>query len=103
MRSSNSCPANGRCRRPLRCTASVRVPGWEPRTLEELLDRVYGIVTRAGLHCAPAAHATIGTAEGGGTLRVSSGRGTSKVELDALTRALREVLPGGMKKVSVAP
>ena len=83
--------------------ASVRVPGWEPRTLEELLDRVYGIVTRAGLHCAPAAHAMIGTAEGGGTLRVSSGRGTSKVELDALTRALREVLPGGMKKVSVAP
>jgi cysteine desulfurase/selenocysteine lyase len=36
----------------------------------EVLDARYGIATRAGLHCAPAAHQTIGTFETG-ALRVS--------------------------------
>ena len=61
--------------------------GHEPQAIEEMLDRVFGIVSRAGLHCAPEAHRTIGTLPLG-AVRVSSGVTTTNAELEALTTAL---------------
>jgi cysteine desulfurase family protein len=58
---------------------SVRIdpatgPGFEhPQALSDLLEHDYGILTRAGLHCAPGAHRTIGTLDRGGTTRLSFG------------------------------
>lgn len=51
--------------------ASITVDGWEPHDLATVLESEFGIETRAGLHCAPLAHQTIGTLETGGTVRFS--------------------------------
>jgi selenocysteine lyase/cysteine desulfurase len=61
--------------------------GHDPQAIEEMLDRVFGIVSRAGLHCAPEAHRTLGTLPLG-AVRVSSGATTTDADLDALTTAL---------------
>lgn len=52
---------------------SVRIDGMEPGELSDVLEREYGILTRPGLHCAPGAHRTIGSAPFGGTTRLSFG------------------------------
>lgn len=46
--------------------------GYVPDQLAMVLDQVYDIATRAGLHCAPQAHRTAGTLEDG-ALRFSPG------------------------------
>ena len=55
------------------------------------LDSEYGIATRVGLHCAPAAHKTLGTYPVG-TLRFSFGVFNTEAEVDAALRALCEIL-----------
>lgn len=67
--------------------ACVKTP--VPYELEDLLDRGYGIRARAGMHCAPMAHRTLGT-HPIGTLRLSAGASTTPADLEVLTRALRE-------------
>lgn len=59
-----------------------------PLELEEGLDRAYDIAVRAGLHCAPSAHASMGTSTAG-TLRVSLGRTTQPMDVELLVDALR--------------
>lgn len=44
-----------------------------PQKLADWLAAEYNIVTRAGYHCSPLAHETIGTLPGDGTIRVSFG------------------------------
>jgi selenocysteine lyase/cysteine desulfurase len=51
----------------------VRVEGFEPQALSDVLENEYGILTRSGMHCAPLAHKTIGTHGLGGTTRLSFG------------------------------
>ncbi|MDK9717714.1 MAG: aminotransferase class V-fold PLP-dependent enzyme, partial [Trichlorobacter sp.] len=51
---------------------SLTIEGWDPAILAFYLDREYGIAVRAGLHCAPRAHRTIGSYPTG-TLRISPG------------------------------
>jgi cysteine desulfurase/selenocysteine lyase len=67
--------------------ASFRLPGLTPREVEDLLDRVYDISVRAGLHCAPLAHDTLRTSPEG-TVRVSTGPTTTAADLSRLTEAL---------------
>ena len=55
-----------------------------------LLSEKYGFATRGGLHCAPLAHAALGTADGG-LLRVSFGHDNDEKEVDALLFALNEL------------
>lgn len=69
---------------------SFDVPGIAPGEVADMLDRAFDIVTRAGLHCAPSAHRTLGTIERG-TVRVSSGGNTTDEDLAVLTRALRDI------------
>jgi selenocysteine lyase/cysteine desulfurase len=53
-----------------------------------------GIACRRGFHCAPAAHRTLGTYDGGGTLRVSPGPFTAASDIDAALRAFTEIGAG---------
>jgi len=54
------------------------------------LDTEYGILTRVGLHCAPAAHRTLGTFPGG-TIRLAPGVFTSGDDIAAALNAIRKV------------
>ena len=45
----------------------------DPKQLADQLENEFGILTRPGIHCAPHAHATIGTRDHGGTTRLSFG------------------------------
>ncbi len=56
-----------------------------------MLDADYGIMTRVGLHCAPAAHKSIGTFPTG-TIRFSFGNFNTEEEIDTAIRALNEIL-----------
>ena len=52
------------------------------------LETDYGILTRCGLHCAPAAHKTLGTFPRG-TVRFSTGWSTTEADIDAALAAIR--------------
>ncbi|MEW5850608.1 MAG: aminotransferase class V-fold PLP-dependent enzyme [Myxococcota bacterium] len=69
---------------------SCRVGHLTPTMAEEILDRVFGIVVRAGLHCAPAAHEHLGSGREG-AVRFSVGPSTSDDDLAMLTQALRQL------------
>jgi selenocysteine lyase/cysteine desulfurase len=51
------------------------------------LDRRWGIAARAGLHCAPWAHRTVGTLETG-ALRFGVGYGNTDADIDIALEAL---------------
>jgi len=70
---------------------SVRVDGYEPQELSAILEGSYGILTRSGIHCAPLAHSAIGTADRGGTTRLSFGPFLSKQDVTYATDALAEI------------
>ncbi len=56
-----------------------------------LLDTQYGIMTRVGLHCAPAAHRTLGTYPLG-TIRFSFGPENTEDEIQMALDALKQIL-----------
>lgn len=70
---------------------SVRVEGYEPQELSAILESSYGILTRSGIHCAPLAHAAIGTADGGGATRFSFGPFLTPQDVSFATDALAEI------------
>lgn len=70
---------------------SVRIDGYDSHELAAILESSYGILTRAGIHCAPLAHAAIGTADTGGTTRLSFGPFLSKQDVKYATDALAEI------------
>lgn len=57
------------------------------------LETEYGILTRCGLHCAPAAHKTLGTFPRG-TVRFSAGWFTTERDIDAALAAIRALTAG---------
>jgi cysteine desulfurase / selenocysteine lyase len=69
---------------------SVNIEGSPCATVARLLDDEWGVMTRAGLHCAPAAHRSLGTAPDG-TLRLSWGYDTTEEQIDIAAEALRTV------------
>src|SRR5439155_1947810 len=70
---------------------SVRIDGYDPHELSAVLEGSYGILTRSGIHCAPLAHAAIGTADSGGATRLSFGPFLSKQDVKYATDALAEI------------
>ena len=70
---------------------SVRVDGFEPQELSAALEASFGILTRSGLHCAPLAHQAIGTANLGGTTRLSFGPFLSPQDVNFATDALADL------------
>lgn len=69
---------------------SVSLDGWEPTDAAAALDASFDIAVRAGLHCAPLAHRTLGTYPAG-TVRLSLGPLTTEDEIDRTLDAFREL------------
>lgn len=70
---------------------SVTVEGYVPDQLAFVLDQVYDVATRAGLHCAPQAHRTAGTLASG-ALRFSPGAFNTADEIAYAAESLRSIL-----------
>jgi cysteine desulfurase family protein len=70
---------------------SVTIEGLDPHELAGVLEGSYGILTRAGIHCAPAAHAAIGTSALGGTTRLSFGPFVREKDVRFAAGALAEI------------
>jgi selenocysteine lyase/cysteine desulfurase len=69
---------------------SINVADYQPDEVGYVLDTVYGVMVRTGLHCAPCAHRTIGTIDRG-TLRISLGYFNTESEIDHTAQALRQI------------
>jgi cysteine desulfurase family protein len=69
---------------------SLTVEGMEPTDIGFLLDVRHGIMTRTGLHCAPLAHQTLGTAPFG-TVRFSLGFANTSHEVDLALDGLARI------------
>lgn len=70
---------------------SFTVDGADPGVVVDRLDREHGVMLRAGLHCAPAAHRRLGTFPTG-TLRAGIGPFNDEGDVDGLLDALRATL-----------
>jgi cysteine desulfurase family protein len=70
---------------------SITLDNYIPDQLSAVLDKVFGVATRAGLHCAPQAHQVAGTLEIG-ALRFSPGYFTRAEEIDYAVESLQSIL-----------
>lgn len=70
---------------------SITVDGYDPQEVASLLDSAWSIQVRAGLHCAPRMHASLGTAAAGGTVRFSPGPFTTESDIDQTVEAIGEI------------
>lgn len=62
------------------------------QTVAAILDQDFGIATRAGLHCAPLAHAWLGTDRShDGAVRISLGKFNTDEDVTAVTVALERI------------
>jgi len=73
---------------------SLTIPGKDLADVGLQLDEEYGIMCRVGLHCAPAAHRTIGTFPDG-TLRFGLGAFNTLDEIDRALAAVRDLAEHG--------
>ncbi len=75
---------------------SINIANYQPEEVGYVLDEVYGIMVRTGLHCAPCAHRTMGTIERG-TLRISLGYFNTEAEIDHTVQALKQIASRGVR------
>jgi cysteine desulfurase/selenocysteine lyase len=77
---------------PARQTATVsfNIAGMEPSEVGLRLDEEYGVMCRVGLHCAPAAHRTLGTFPVG-TVRFGLGAFNTPEEVETAVEAIRQL------------
>lgn len=73
---------------------TVALDGIDPSVLATRLDRDHGVMTRAGLHCAPEAHRILGT-EATGAVRFSIGWATTESDVDRAAAAVAETTQAG--------
>ncbi|MDD3880145.1 MAG: aminotransferase class V-fold PLP-dependent enzyme, partial [Syntrophomonas sp.] len=66
---------------------ALNIEGMDCGELSMALDYEFGVVTRSGLHCAPLAHATIGTINDG-ACRFSPGFFNTKEEMEMVVKAV---------------
>ncbi|MCL4515845.1 MAG: aminotransferase class V-fold PLP-dependent enzyme [Firmicutes bacterium] len=69
---------------------SLNISGVMAQDVAYVLDEVYGVMVRSGLHCAPMAHRTIGTIDRG-TVRFGIGYFNTIEEIDTMVQALAEI------------
>lgn len=69
---------------------SFNFPGLDSTEVAFILDDVYGICVRGGLHCSPQAHGSLGTTISG-AVRISTGPFNTKADIDNLLTALGEI------------
>lgn len=77
---------------------SFTVDGFDPHEAATVLETSFGVLTRAGLHCAPHAHRTFGTltdategTSGAGTVRLSLGPFTTDADVRHAADALAQL------------
>lgn len=85
----------GPTNRAMRCgTFSFVHEQLSPAELVSALEEGFGVLARAGIHCAPHAHRTLGSlvgATGGGAARMSFGPFVTKDDVAFAARALKEI------------
>ena len=69
---------------------SLNIEGYEPGEVGTILDQAFDIKVRTGLHCAPAAHKTLGTFPLG-TIRLSPGYFNTVEEIDLTLQVLEKI------------
>ena len=69
----------------------IYVEGYDPQEVAATLDASYRIQVRPGFHCAPLMHESLGTANTGGTVRLSLGVFNTTAEIDATVAAVAEI------------
>lgn len=72
---------------------SIVPKGHDAARFAYLLDKRYGILVRAGLHCAPLAHKTLSTFETG-SVRFGLGIFTTKKDIYAAASAVNKIMKG---------
>ncbi|MFH0733283.1 MAG: aminotransferase class V-fold PLP-dependent enzyme [bacterium] len=81
-------PANNKC---IDSTIfSFNIIGMEPNDIGYIMENSFGIIVRAGLHCAPLIHKQLGTFPDG-SVRVSPSSFTTDKEIDSFLFAIREI------------
>ena len=70
---------------------SINIGNIDSGEISYILDDVYDIATRSGLHCAPLAHKTLGTFEQG-TVRFGIGYFNTKNDIDKAVDALKDIV-----------
>lgn len=78
---------------------SFNIAGLTPSEITMELDEEFGIMSRPGLHCAPAAHQTINTFPQG-TVRLSAGYFTTEEEIASSLEAVGSIAARSSKKGS---
>lgn len=76
---------------PTTSTLSFYTKNHDIAKVAHQLDKVYGIISRVGLHCSPLTHTTIETLSHGGTIRLSPGIFTTYDDIDYVITALKEI------------
>ncbi|MBU8905768.1 aminotransferase class V-fold PLP-dependent enzyme [Desertibacillus haloalkaliphilus] len=69
------------------------IEGVDVHEVATILDQHYQVAVRAGLHCSPIAHETVGTIDGG-TLRVSFGHSNTSAEVETFIQSIKEITEG---------
>jgi selenocysteine lyase/cysteine desulfurase len=80
---------------------SFNLAGATPSEVELILDESFEIMVRSGLHCAPAAHRTLGTLPTG-TVRFSFGWFNTSAEVQLALEALREIAAWAAEGAGIA-
>ncbi len=70
---------------------SIRIDGYDPQEVASTLDATCGIQVRAGLHCAPLMHRSLGTIATGGTVRFSPGPFNTEAQIEQAVKAVAEL------------
>lgn len=71
---------------------SFNVPGYEAGEVGVILSEDFDIAVRTGYHCAPFIHDFLGTKDCYGTVRVSLGYFNTEDDVDAIVRAIKELM-----------
>jgi selenocysteine lyase/cysteine desulfurase len=69
---------------------SFNIRGYDPGEVATILDQAFDIKVRSGLHCAPAAHKTLGTYPKG-TVRISPGYFNTETEIEQVIQAITKI------------
>jgi cysteine desulfurase / selenocysteine lyase len=70
---------------------SFSVEGYDPQDVAAALDGSFGVQCRAGLHCAPLMHKSLGTDRLGGLVRLSPGWATTPIEVEQALEAVAAI------------
>ncbi len=67
---------------------SLQLADYAPQDAAAILDEHFSVQCRAGLHCAPGVHRSLGTVTAGGTVRLSLGALTNVENVESLVMSL---------------